>query len=369
MKTLNLNELLADLEKTAGIEKTATATKPNVSAELSGILEKKASEDITGAALAAGEALAKELLTKLAAENAIQKGNDEMVTFDSQKVVDNKGAPGTDTKPEPGLEGALVGTVEEGIKRGAKSDDVVDDELDKKAEEQTNMENSKMAKNIMQKIAQIVGETLTTPAVAANTIAATAPNLIQSSNADITKFDDGKVKALPAADGTLNNILEAIVARAEAQGATSDNLVDGDLPPSGASGDKEVHSPAVSATGVTNGEEVEKAAAVSALVEAGCDFDSAIAMVKEAEQLIRNDEDQQEKIAAVNELCAYGYDFDTAIELVKQAEEDLAKEATILAPREQEKIAAFDALVEAGIDFDQAAAMVKQAELDVYGDK
>jgi hypothetical protein len=422
MKTLNINDLLADLEKTAGIEKTAGVTKPNVSAELSSILEKKASEDLTGAALAAGEALAKELLTKMAAENEIQKNDNKIIAFDNQKIVPMEGAPGTNTKPALGIDAAIEGIVEEGLKRGAKTDDLVDEIMDGgiKKEAQTKLENTEMAKNIMQKIAEMVEDTTATP------------NLIQANNAEMTAFDDAKVEPLPGSEGTINNILESIVDRAKEQGAVSDDLVNGDMPAT----DEE--------------DAIEKAAAVSALVDAGCDFESAVAMVKEAEELLLNDADQLEKLAAINELCAAGYDFDTATDLVKAAAEKyegdkvsverVAKTygkmmgrsfaeaipgalggATIGAglgaltslglhtnikrvagtgtslgavigsqvggyhgggrslqnslqiererEREHEKKSAVDALVDAGIDFDQAMALVKQAEIDVYGEE
>jgi len=426
VKTLNINDLLADLEKTAGIEKTASVAKPNVSAELSGILEKKSSENITASALAAGEALARELLTKMADDsqamalakgdatlsgvkeaNLIQQGDAVIVASDNAKIVPNDGAPGTGTTATVGLDGALDGTVAEGLKRGAQSDDIVDQMEDKKQTKQAaeNSENSEMAKKIMQKIAQIVGEATTTPAAAVNTAAAAAPNLIQSGNETMTAADDKKVLPLPGADGSMNTILEAIVARAEDQGAVSDDLVNGDSPASSAPGDDEV----------LDADEQEKAAAVSALVGQGCDFDSAVAMVKQAEELLAVEADQQEKIAAISELCGAGYDFETAVALVKQAEAELANEGTEMdkvaavnelmakgasfeeaveqvkvaskkdekevkekkgfkpftkkdfKERAHEKKAAFDALIEAGIDFDQATAMVKQAEIDVYG--
>jgi hypothetical protein len=277
-----------------------------------------------------------------------------------------------------------------------------------------------MAKNIMQKIAEMVEDTTATP------------NLIQANNAEMTAFDDAKVEPLPGSEGTINNILESIVDRAKEQGAVSDDLVNGDMPAT----DEE--------------DAIEKAAAVSALVDAGCDFESAVAMVKEAEELLLNDADQLEKLAAINELCAAGYDFDTATDLVKAAAEKyegdkvsverVAKTygkmmgrsfaeaipgalggATIGAglgaltslglhtnikrvagtgtslgavigsqvggyhgggrslqnslqiererEREHEKKSAVDALVDAGIDFDQAMALVKQAEIDVYGEE
>ena len=353
MKTLSLESLLAGLEKTAGVEPAATSvTKPSVSEELSGILEKKASEDVTAAALAAGEALAKELLVKLAAENEIQKNNDSIVAFDNSKVLPNETA-GTIDSP-------LVATVQHALARGAKSDDVVDAIEDGQLKAaQTNSENNEMAKSIMQKIAQVVGEATTSPAAAVNTAAAVAPNMIQSGNEVMTAQDDAKVLPLPGAEGTLNSILEAIVARAESQGAVSANLVDGDKPASSA----ETHDGDTSASVAQEADEVEKAAAVSALVGQGCDFASAVELVKQAEEALAVEADQQEKIAAINVLVGAGYDFDSAVAMVKQAEADL-----LGVDREQEKRAALETLIEAGVDFDQAVSMVKQAEVDVYGE-
>jgi hypothetical protein len=353
MKTLSLESLLAGLEKDAGIEKAASAVtihKPNVSAELAGILEKKATEDITSAAFAAGEALATELLTKLAAENAIQKDNDAIVVSDDKKIVPN----GTGTVTE-----VQMNTLDNALALGATSPDNVDkleDKAGQTKEAQTKLENQEMAKSIMQKIAQEVGLATTTPAAAVNVEGAVAPNLIQSHNAEMTAQDDAKVLPLPGAEGTLNSILEAVVARAEAQGGVSDDLVNGDAPASSADG-----------VGKTETDEQEKAAAVSALVEAGCNFDEAVSMVKKAEEDLAKEADQQEKVAAVNTLIEAGYDWDSAIAMVKQAEAEIAAEEAATPSRDQEKQAAFSALLEAGIDFDAALEMVKQAEQDVYG--
>lgn len=363
MKTLNLDSLLADLEKVAGIEKVASATpevKPNVSAELSSILEKKAEEDITASALAAGEQLAKQLIEKMAAENVIQEGNDVIVAADNAKILPTE-TGGT-------IDGVLEGTVEKGLALGAKSDDVVDKLEDgaQTKEAQTKLENEEMANKIMQKIAQTVGEATTSPAAGVNVAAAAAPNMIQAANAVMTAADDAKVLPLPGAEGTLNNILEAVVARAEAQGAVSDDLVNGDKPASGAEGGSTL-SPEQEQQKIASEDEIEKAAAVSALVEAGCDFNSAVDMVKEAEEKLAAEADQQEKVAAVSALIEAGYSWDDSVAMVKKAEEELAAEATKGDSREQEKQAAFQALVEAGVDFDQATAMVKQAEEDVYG--
>jgi uncharacterized protein YjbJ (UPF0337 family) len=349
MKTLNLDSLLADLSKTSSLEKAASeVVKPNISAELEAIMTKKASDDVTTSALAAGEALAKELLTKLAADNLIVSGDAEVVVDDDSKIVPNQ--------TEGSIDAPLVGTVTEGLKRGATSDDVVDEIEDSKQTKQAqlNSENSEMARNIMQKIAQIVGEATTTPAAASNTEAAAAPNLIQSGNAVMTAQDDAKVLPLPGAEGSLNSILEAIVARAEDQGAVSDDLVNGDKPASSA----ETHDGNHSASVAQEADEQEKAAAVNALVEAGCDFESAVSMVKEAEEMINNEAAQQEKVAAVTELCASGYDFESAVELVKQAQAELSGEGS-----EMDKVAAVNEFISQGHSFDEAVELVKQATL------
>ena len=333
MKTLNLDSLMADLEKTASITSAAPVTKPNVSAELSGILEKSASVDMTASAVAAGEALAKELLTKLAADNAIQTADAVMVAADDTKVLPNG---------QGSIQQVLETTVQNAVAKGATSDDVVDKVEDAQTKEaQLKSENSAMAQSIMQKIAQIVGEEVTTPAAAVNLGGAVAPNMIQSANAEMTASDDAKVQPLPGADGSLNDILEAVVARAQEQGAVSDDLVNGDTPASSAEDSQ------------------EKVAAVDALVGAGFDFDDAVSMVKEAEVALAADAVELEKVAAVNELLEAGYGFDDAISLVKQAEAELAAEADGYS--EIEKVAAVNELMEAGYGFDDAIALVKEA--------
>jgi hypothetical protein len=357
MKTLNISTLLADLEKSASIEKAASVAepiKPNVSAELAHILEKKASEDVTASALAAGEALAKELLTKIAEENEIQKGDAIIIASDDKKILPNQTAGSIDAP--------IQGTVEAGVALGAKSDDLVDPILDKEA--QTKLENTKMANHILEKLAlSEVGVTPTTPAVGAGVATAT-PNLIQIDNDAMLAFDDKKVEALPGAEGTLNSILEAVVARAKEQGAASADLVNGDAPASVAEGARKVITP--------EEQEQEKAAAVSALVEAGADFGTAVELVKQAEEALAEETDQQEKIAAVEALCDAGYSFDDAISLVKAAEEEIKKDAkkegTSEEEKEQEKKAAFTSLIEAGVDFSSAVEMVKVASLEVYGE-
>ena len=338
LNVLSIDSLMADLEKSAGITKAASvASAPaKVSTELANILEKKASEDITKAAFQAGEALAQQLLTKFAADNAIQAGDAAIVARDTSKVLPTQTAGSFDAP--------FIGTIETAIAKGATSDDVVDQIQDQQTKQaQIKSENTEMAKGIMKKIAQMVGEDTTTPAAGEALGSAQVPNLLQQGTAAMTAQDDAKVLPMPGTEGSLNSILEAVVARAEEQGAVSDNLVDGNTAaPSSVEGGPE--------------DEQEKAAAVDALVGEGMSFSQAVALVKQAEEDMAVEADQQEKFAAVQELCAAGYDFDSAVALVKQAEADLAGEVD-----EQEKVAAVDELMGQGYNFEDAVALVKQA--------
>jgi hypothetical protein len=354
MKTLSLESLLAGLEKDAGIEKAASVAtpKPAISAELAGVLEKKAAEDITTSALAAGEELAKQLLEKLAADNEIQKSDNEIITSDNAKVIPND-TTGTITDVQ-------MATINKGLALGGTSPDMVDkleDKAGQTKEAQIKSENTQMAKSIMQKIAQEVGLPTTTPAAAVNTEAAVSPNLIQQSNAVMTSQDDSKVLPLPGAEGTINNILEAIVARAKDQGGVSADLVNGNA----AAGESQTaaqdqYFDEAEGSVAQAADNIEKAAAVSALVEAGCDFYDAISMVKQAEESLAEEADQQEKMAAVSTLVEAGYDFDTAIQLVKQAEAELNG-----TDEEMEKAAAVEGLMADGYSFEDSVELVKQA--------
>lgn len=329
--SLNLNELLADLEQSAGIEKTAsmqTEVKPAVSAELASVLTKKAEQDLSASAFDEGAKLAQQLLEKLATD--IQVENGIMQAQDDKKIVPTSG--GTVSEQ-------LEATVHQAVARGGESDDL----LNKQA--QLNTENKNMAKSIMQKLAQIVGEPTTTPAAAANITPGTVPNVVQMANAEMTAYDDAKVQPMPGTEGTINNILEAIVERAKSQGDGSSNLVDGEGPVEG------------HASLGTGGDQQEKAAAVSALVGEGMDFDQAVDLVKQAEVQLIEEASGQEKIAAVNALTEAGYDFDTAIELVKQAEAEIAAEEV-----EMEKVAGLEELIASGTSFDDAVELIKKAD-------
>lgn len=333
MKNLNINEILESLNQSAGMEKVAgevkTAQTLPVAEQLQTILEKKAEQDVSSQAFKDGEELAKQLLEKLA--NEVITDNAIMASQDDKKIVP--------TETAGSVEQVLAGTVGQALDRGATSDDRVDDlhdkgrgpmagdEINKQATEEINQEKKaeqttenqeikEMANEIMKKIAQVVGEATTTPAAASNVEGAPVPNMVQMDNASMTSYDDQKVQPLPGAEGTINNILEAIVANAKTQGgAGSDDLVNGEGPVEGAA--------AIGVKAAEENDEVEKAAAVSALVEAGCGFNDAVELVKQAERELFTDSLENEKQAAFSALVEEGIDFDTATSLVKQAEEDL----------------------------------------------
>lgn len=258
----NLDDLLKGLEAETGIEKAAsvapeaTAT-PDISTALTSILEKVSETDLTAKAAAEGEALAAGLLTKIAGE--------------------------------------------------IKKDD--------NTKENTQM--SKLANLILEKLAEGEGS----PSQADVGLQAPA-NLIQEGTALQHADATQKVQPTPGTDteASVNQIFEAIVQKAVAQGGGSDNLVINQ--PTATEG------VGIQAAEHSNQEEAqEKVAAVQALVEAGYDFETSVDLVKQAEAAIQADEFEQEKQAAFNALVGAGVDFDTAVALVKQAEEDLAKKA------------------------------------------
>jgi hypothetical protein len=299
MSTLNLNTLLESLEAQTALEKTASQQEviaPAVSDEFASLLSKKSEQDLTKEAQAQGEALARMLLEKAA--NEIQVNDAKVQAVDETKVVPT--VEGT-------IQDSLVATVEQGLDRGAITDDVVDQIQDgsvKQAEEKGNemSDNTTLAQYIMQKLAE--------DASGEGSVGGAAPNNIIQNDAVNQAFDEMKEQDLPNPEGSVNGIFEAIVARAKAQGGGTDDLVvgGGSLP-------------------AERNDNVEKAAAVQALVAEGCDFEDAVSLVKQAEEELNAEAYDQEKQAAFSKLVEAGVDFDSAVELIKQAEEDLEKEA------------------------------------------
>lgn len=96
---------------------------------------------------------------------------------------------------------------------------------------------------------------------------------------------------------------------------------------------------------------MQKAAAVMALVEQGVDFYGAADLVGQADM-------ELQKEAAFAELVEAGYNFEDAVELVKAA-----SEMGQVQDEEFEKVASLQELMEAGYTFDDAAEIVKEAGL------
>jgi hypothetical protein len=175
----------------------------------------------------------------------------------------------------------------------------------------------------------------------------------QRDNAAMVAEADASIKPMPTGDGiknqgTATDIYNAIVADMTAQGGTPTTAVP-DGPEVDGSGNKAVPNQ-VKTAGYSN---IEKMAAIEALVADGADFETALEHVKAAEAYLM---DQHEKMAAVQALVAEGIDFDEAANLVKQAAEDLVREEI-----SHTKQAALAEMVANGVDFDQAVELIKQA--------
>ena len=163
------------------------------------------------------------------------------------------------------------------------------------------------------------GDMTTTDGIAPGVV----PNKNQVDNAAMEAEGAATVKPMPTGDGmknqgTVNEIFDAMIADALAQGATS---VD------------QVHT-----TGISAQEGAVEAHAVPNQVKVASEQDKA---------------NEIEKAAAVSELVSQGVDFDTAFELVKQAEAEIGFE--------MQKSAAMESLMTEGFSFEDAVAMVKEA--------
>lgn len=146
------------------------------------------------------------------------------------------------------------------------------------------------------------------------------PNKIQVDSAAMVNDFNSVQAPTPGTDGvkdggTVNQILDAIVAKAQTAGADPYDLNSADK------------GPTTAVEAERNDENVEKTAAVVALVEAGVDFDQAVDLVKQAEVELKAEAFEVEKQAAFSALIEAGIDFDQATDLVKEACEDLEKQA------------------------------------------
>lgn len=252
-------------------------------------------------------------------------------------------------------------------------------EMNKQASER----GQALAAELLEKLAN-VGDQNTS-----NGIAPTAqPNKVQIDVANVVKEDDAKIKPMPGAGGSFNQIYDAIIADALSQGAASTDQVHttGVTPKEGG---------ATSATPAQVGtESAEKTAALVALTNSGIDFDSAIELIKAAQEEIDAEEEQTVKAAALQELIDNGVDYNLAVALVKSAgilSSPIVGKAVNFATsnvgktvgaavvggaagyglksavRGQEKKAALDRLTEQGVDYDQAVALIDAKATQLFG--
>lgn len=212
-----------------------------------------------------------------------------------------------------------------------------------------------LADQLLEKLAA-AGDTNTATGVTPGTV----PNKAIVDSAAIVGEDNSKIQGLPGAGGTVNEIYDAVIADALAQGAASQDQVH----TQGVAAVEGVPEQAATPNQVDTmsaDDEQEKAAAVSQLVADGIDFDNAVNLVKQAAEDIAVE--GQVKAAALGKLVSQGINFAEAVEMVKAASVAEPEVKTL----EQEKRAAFDMLVQGGIDFETAAELVNAKAAQMYG--
>jgi hypothetical protein len=154
-------------------------------------------------------------------------------------------------------------------------------------------------------------------------------NKVVDQSQELVDQQDDATEANPAGAGTVNDLAAALVARALRDGAHfDDELVNSDIDIE-ASDEFDIELDESDLT-----DDIEKVAAVAALIDAGHDFEEAVALVKTAEEMLAEeaqgehmDSLEQVKLASVNELMARGVDLSTAVAAVDEALNDLEKTA------------------------------------------
>lgn len=290
---MNLQALLEQLESQVVDNMTKSASEK--SEETGEVVETPAlNKEFTKSAEARQEAeelgarVALDLLKEAEAKTESEESKEEKAKKDEDKAEDKK----EDSEKSESEEEKKEESKEENMDKKASLVDIITGLLEKSALE---------------------GDANTAAGVADGAV----PNKAQVDSAAMVADMDAVQAPTPGTDGvsqggTVNQILDAIVAKAQAQGAIA--------PVQGAEGS--------AAAAERNDEDVEKTAAVVALVEAGVDFDSAVGMVKQAEAELFEEAWEQEKKAAFDTLIDVGVDFNDAVELVKEAAEEIEKQAT-----------------------------------------
>lgn len=305
---MKLEELLDSLEKAASEQpKPESGTdKPQVSKELDALLTKEAAAENARKAFEDGEKLAHAVLEKIASETVAAIAASE--TVEAPKAEDRVAQP----EQAPAVEKTAEAKPTEEVKVEETKQE--DKDMNKQAETSA----KDLAAAILEKLASSQAP------MVENTGTPGGHKVHQDVAKDVAQ-DDAKIMPNPR-NGTINQLFDAIVARAKAtSGATTyDQVGSGGNSASAEGADMKISgTPSVP----PSPDVVEKQAAVQYLVDAGCDWETAVDLVKQAAYEIEQEEIDQVKVAAVNELMKEGMNFDGAVDSVRQAIEDLSKEA------------------------------------------
>ena len=283
---MTLEELIDGIEKSASTikkpEDSTEVTQPTVAAELEQVLSKEASATDAKDAYTAGEKLAAALLEKLA----------------SDKNTATTAAPAAVVPAEV--------TTEDVVKTASENTETQENkgtEMNKQAS------NKELATKIMEKLAGEENNVATAAGVSP------APNKVQIDTAQMVAQQTANIQPNPGSGGPLNQMVDEIVAKALAMGAVPMDTVPAAAGAVSAIASKDGTDPAMGTPTIDG----EKQAAVQALLDAGCDWDSAVDMVKAAAAEIDAEEYSQVKMAAVQDLVGRGIDFDSAVSLVTNA--------------------------------------------------
>jgi hypothetical protein len=296
MMNLSLDDLIQDLEKSAGLTKSAS--------EKSEKDEKKDEEKAETAVCKADEELDTACKADQAAkkENAVEQKDDKKKDDEQTKEAAAKGA-------------ALAKEVMQKV-ASIKLDQVnTEDTMNKQAADA----GKALAEALLEKLAS-VGDQNTM-----NGIASGVPNKTQVDLAAQVAEQDSIIQNQPGTDGrgnggTINQIFDSIVSDAMAHGAApvDQNPAAGVAKEEGAQVAAQTPNQG-GVTGWVDADQQEKAAAVSELVSQGFDFDAAVNLVKEAAFELEQEEETQVKQAAFDAFIEQGYDFESAVELTKIA--------------------------------------------------
>jgi hypothetical protein len=318
---MKLEDLLESLEKAAEVkEQPETDDKPQISKELDQLLTKEAAQNNVSEAMQMGEKLAASILEKLATQAVEEATQVEVPAKDAKDA-----APGAESvektaekKEVKAGEKPAVEKVAEAKSAEAKTQEPNEEDMNKQAQDA----GKELAQAILEKLA---AEWNDRP---------TGPGKIQQDHAKSMAQDDAKVGPTPGRNGTLAQLFDAIVAKAKAVShpVAYDQVAAGPGEASQAAAEAKDQAMGTAAippsSDITDNVKVaqEKQAAVSALIEAGCDWDTAVDLVKSAAEEIEREEVSQVKMAAVEHLVKEGMDFDAAVDAVQTAVSEVAAE-------------------------------------------